>query len=75
MKYQKLINLKQKRGKEFKFKRTLLKSNLCGYRNAYTLVTGTVSVVTISFATAAANKTNKKVIFKNCTPFKQYTSR
>ena len=73
MKYQKIINLKQKRGKEFKFKRTLLKSNLCGYRNAYTLVTGTV--LTIAFATAAANKTNKKVIFKNYTPFKQYASR
>ena len=50
----------------------MLKSSLCDYSdayNAYILVKGTISVNNSAAAGAAANNTNKKVIFKNCAPF------
>ena len=50
---------------QIKFKTTMLKSSLCDYSDAYILVKGTISVNN----SAAANNTNKKVIFKNCAPF------
>ena len=50
---------------QIKLKTTVLKSSLCDYGDAYTRVRGTISVNN----TAAANNTNKKVIFKNCSPF------
>ena len=50
---------------QIKFKTTMLKSSLCDYSDAYILVKGTITVNN----TAAANNTNKKVIFKNCAPF------
>ena len=50
---------------QIKFKTTMLKSSLCDYSDAYIIVKGTISVNN----TAAANNTNKKVIFKNCAPF------
>ena len=40
------------------------KSILCDYSDAYILVKGRVTVADISAAGAAANNTNKKVIFK-----------
>ena len=52
-----------------KFKTTMLKSRLCDYSDAYILVKGTITVNNTAAADAAANNTNKKVIFKNCTPF------
>ena len=52
-----------------KFKTTKLKSSLCDYGDAYILVKGTITVDDTSAAGAAANNTNKKVIFKNCAPF------
>ena len=51
------------------FKTTMLKSSLCDYSDAYILVKGTISVNNTAAADAAANNTNKKVIFKNCAPF------
>ena len=39
------------------------------YADAYTLVKGTVTVPNTAAADADANNANKKVIFKNCTPF------
>ena len=54
---------------QIKFKTTMLKSSLCDYSDAYILVKGTISVNNTTGAGAAANNTNKKVIFKNCTPF------
>ena len=54
---------------QIKFKTTMLKSSLCDYSDAYILVKGTISVNNTAAAGAAANNTNKKVIFKNCTPF------
>ena len=52
-----------------KFKTTMLKSSLCDYIDAYILVKGTISGTNTAADGAAANNTNKKVIFKNCTPF------
>ena len=54
---------------QIKFKTTMLKSSLCDYKNAYILVKGTITVNNTAAAGAAANNTNKKVIFKNCAPF------
>ena len=47
----------------------MLKSSLCDFSDAYILVKGTISVNNSADAGAAANNTNKKVIFKNCAPF------
>ena len=54
---------------QIKFKTTMLKSRLCDYSDAYILVKGTITVNNTVTAGAAANNTNKKVIFKNCAPF------
>ena len=54
---------------DIKFKTTMLKSSSCDYSDAYILVKGTITVADTSAAGAAANNTNKKVIFKNCAPF------
>ena len=54
---------------QIKFKTTMLKSSLCDYSDAYILVKGTISVNKTAAEGAAANNTNKKVIFKNCAPF------
>ena len=47
----------------------MLRSSLCGYSDTYILVKGTITDHDTSAAGAAANNTNKKVIFKNCAPF------
>ena len=47
----------------------MLKYSLCDYSDAYIFVKRTVSINNTAAADAAANITNKKVIFKNCTPF------
>ena len=54
---------------QIKFKTTILKSSSCHYSDAYILVKGTINVNNNAAAGAAVNNTNKKVIFKNCTPF------
>ena len=54
---------------QIKFKTTMLKYILCDYSDAYILVKGTISVNNTAAQGAAANNTNKKVIFKNCAPF------
>ena len=54
---------------QIKFKTTMLKSSKCDYSDAYILVKGTISVNNTAAQGAAANNTNKKVIFKNCAPF------
>ena len=54
---------------QIKFKTTMLKSSLCDYSDAYILVKGTISVNNTAAQGAAANNTNKKVIFQNCAPF------
>ena len=54
---------------QIKFKTTMLKSSLCDYSDACILVNGAISVTNTAAAGAAANNTNKKVIFKNCAAF------
>ena len=54
---------------QIKFKTTMLKSSLCDYSDAYILVNGTITVNNTAPAGAAANNTNKRVIYKNCAPF------
>ena len=54
---------------QIKFKTTMLKSSLCDYSDAYILVKGTITVNNTAAQGAAANNTNKKVVFKNCAPF------
>ena len=51
------------------FKTAMLKSSFCDYSDAYILVKGTITVADTSAAGAAANNSNKKVVFKNWAPF------
>ena len=44
----------------------MLRSSLCDHSDAYILVQGNITVNNTAAAGAAANNTNKKVIFKNC---------
>ena len=55
--------------KQIRFKMSMLRSSLCDYSDAYILVKGNITVNNTAAAGAAANNTNKKVIFKKCTPF------
>ena len=55
--------------KQIKFKTTTLRSSLRDYSDAYILVKGNLLVNNTAVDGVAANNTNKKVIFKNCTPF------
>ena len=55
--------------KQIRFKTAMLRSSLCDYSDAYILVKGNITVNNTAADGAAANNTNKKVIFKNCAPF------
>ena len=59
--------------KQIRFKTAMLRSSLCDYSDAYILAKGNITVN--NTAGAAANNTNKKVIFKNCTPFTNCISK
>ena len=61
--------------KQIRFKSSMLRSSLCDYTDAYILVKGNISVNNTAAAGAAANNTNKKVIFKNCAPFTNCISK
>ena len=52
----------------------MLRSSLCDYSDAYILVKGNISVNN-AVTVAAPNNTNKKVIFKNCSPFTNCISK
>ena len=54
--------------RQIKFKTSMLRSSLCDYSDAYILVKGNITVNNTAVGAAAANNTNKKVIFKNCAP-------
>ena len=60
---------------QIRFKTAMLRSSLCDYSDAYILVKGNITVNNTADAGAAANNTNKKVIFKNCTPFTHCISK
>ena len=53
----------------------MLRSSLCDYSDAYILVKGNITVNNTAADGAAANNTNKKVIFKNCAPITNYISK
>ena len=61
--------------KQIRFKTSMLRSSLCDYSDAYILVKGNITVNNTAAAGAAANNTNKKVIFKNCAPFTSCISK
>ena len=61
--------------KQIRFKTGMLMSILCYYSDAYILVKGHISVNNTAAEGAAANNTNKKVIFKNCATFTNCTSK
>ena len=46
----------------------MIKPSLCHYSDVYILVKGTITVSNTVAQGAAANNSNKKVIFKNCAP-------
>ena len=54
-----------------KFKTSKIRSSLCDYSNAYILVSRIIAITGAGADDAAkrADKRNKGVIFKNCTPF------
>ena len=53
----------------------MLRSSLCDYSDTYILVKGNITVNNTAADGAAANNTNKKVIFKNCAPFTDCISK
>ena len=55
--------------KQIKFKTAMLRSSSYDYSDAYILVKGNISVNNTAGAGAAANNTDKKVLFKNYAPF------
>ena len=54
--------------KQIRFKTAMVRSNLCDFSDAYILVKGNITVNNTADDSAAANNTNKKVIFKRCAP-------
>ena len=64
-------------GNDFKFKTTMLRSNLCDYADAYILVKGTITITGAGNDDAArqGDERDKGVIFKNCAPFTKCISR
>ena len=61
--------------RQVNFKTSVLGSSLCDYSNAYILVNENILVNNTAAAGAAANNTNKKVVFKNCAPFSDCISK
>ena len=53
----------------------MLRSSSCDCNDAYILVKGNITVSNTAADGAAANNTNKKVIFKNCAPFTNSISK
>ena len=53
----------------------MLRSSLCDYGDTYIFIKGNIKVNDTAAGGAAANNTNKKVIFKNCVPFTNCISK
>ena len=51
---------------QVKIKTSMVDSNVCDYRDAYILVSGTVIAVELA---AGGENNNLEVVFKNCAPF------
>ena len=50
------------------------KSSLCNCNDVYILGKGTITIPNTATTSAAANNDDKKVIFKNCSPYAIYIS-
>ena len=61
--------------KQIRFKTSMLRPSLCNYSDSCILVKGNITVNNTAADGAAANNTNKKVIFKSCTPFTNCISK
>ena len=61
--------------KQIRFKTAMLRSVSCDYSDAYILVKGHITVNNTAADGAAANNTNRKVMFKNSAPFTSYISK
>ena len=62
--------------KQIRFKTSMLRFSLCDYSDAYILVKGNITVNnTAGAGAAAADNTNKTVIFKNRAPFTNCISK
>ena len=55
--------------KSIRFKTPMLRSDLCDYAKAYTLVNGTITVTTNAGANNIRDKKNRPLILKNNAPF------
>ena len=60
--------------KQIRFKTAMLRSSLCDYSDAYILDKGNITVNN-TVGAADVNNTNKKVIFKNSSPFTNCISK
>ena len=66
------INNESKRrddNSNIRFKKSMMRSNLCDYSDAYILVKGNITVSNTVTAGATVSNTNNKVLFENCAPF------
>ena len=61
--------------KQIRFKTSMLRTILCDYSDAYILVKRNMTVNNTLDVGAAANNTNRKVIFKNCALFSNCISK
>ena len=64
-------------GSHIKFMTTMLRSDLCDYADAYTLVKGRITITGVgdNADSRRADERNKSVVFKNCVPFTKCISR
>ena len=59
------VRIKQRNNKEITIRKSMLRSDLCDFRDAYIVVKG---IITLD-GESNTNKRNKSVAFKNNTPF------
>ena len=60
---------------QIKLKTSMLRSGLCDYSDAYILFKGSITVANTATQVQPNNGANKKVLFKNCSPFSSFISR
>ena len=53
----------------------MIESNLCDFSDAYILVKVAITVPNMAATDGTINNTNKKVLFKNCAPFTDCTTK
>ena len=60
---------------QIRFKTSVFRPSLCDYSDSYIILKGTITVRNTAAQSQANNAANKKLIFRNCTPFTNCTSR